>query len=236
MFTTQEILRYSKQLILDEMGQQGQQLLKDAKVLVIGAGGLGCPILQYLNAVGVGTVGIAEFDVIEASNLHRQILYSPEDIGKKKAVVAIAKLNGQNPFTKFNHHDLEVDKTNVISLIEGYDLIIDGCDNFATRYAVNDACVAMGKPLIYGSILGFQGQAAIFNHNGGKNLRDIFPEPPDADDVPSCADNGVVGTVPGIIGVVMAQFAVNIICGIPTIENQLLLIDVRTMERIALDF
>jgi len=236
MFTTQEVLRYSKQLILDEIGLNGQQKMKDAKVLVIGAGGLGCPVLQYLNACGIGTIGVAEFDVVEASNLHRQVLYTPDDIGKKKAVVAIEKLSLQNPFTTFIHHDIAIDEANAESILKYYDVVIDGCDNFATRYIINDLCVALGKTLVYGSILDYQGQVAIFHHNESKNLRDIFPEAPYADDVPNCAENGVIGTVPGIIGTIMAQLAINIICDIPTIKNQLLLIDVRTMERTVLHF
>lgn len=236
MFSTQEVLRYSKQLIADNIGLTGQQKLKQARILVIGAGGLGCPILQYLNAVGIGTIGVAEFDIIEASNLARQILYGPQDIGQKKAAVAIQKLSIQNPFTTFIHHDVKIGESNACTLIKEYDLVIDGCDNFATRYIVNDACVTLGKPLVYGSILGFQGQIAIFNYEGNKHLRDIFPEPPAPEDVPDCSENGVLGTVPGIIGTIMAQFAINIICGLNTMKNQLLLLNVLNMERTILEF
>lgn len=235
MFTHQEIQRYSKQLILDDIGLEGQQKLKAAKVLVVGAGGLGCPVLQYLNAVGVGTLGIAEFDVVDAGNLHRQILYGPQDVGCKKVTQAMKRLAAQNPFTTLIAHELKVDERNAALLIEEYDFVVDGCDNFATRYAVNDACVALGKPLIYGSILGYQGQVAVFNHNGSKHLRDVFPEPPSAEDVPDCAENGVLGTVPGIIGIIMAQAAVNVILQRASFENQLVLFDTLTMERAVLN-
>lgn len=216
------------------MGMAGQQKLKAARVLVIGAGGLGCPILQYLNATGIGSLGIAEFDVVEATNLHRQILYGPLDIGRKKAAVAIEKLAAQNPFTTYRLHDVLVDEHNVSSLIADYDLVIDGCDNFDTRYIINDACVASGKPLVYGSILDYQGQVAVFNNKGSKNLRDIFPEPPAPGTVPACSENGVLGTVPGIIGTIMAQMAINVILQRSSYENQLVLFDVGTMERTVL--
>lgn len=236
MFNTQEVIRYSRQIILDDIGPDGQRRIKAGKVLVIGAGGLGCPALQYLNAVGVGTIGIAEFDVVEATNLHRQILYRPTDIGRKKAVAAMEMLAAQNPYTQLIHHDLKVDVTNATALIADYDLVVDGCDNFATRYAVNDACVQHGKPLVYGSILGFQGQVAVFNRDGSGQLRDIFPEPPDAGEVPSCSENGVLGTVPGIIGTLMAQAAVHVLLGQPSLEGCFMLLDTRNMERTLLQF
>ena len=236
MFSTQEVIRYSKQIIAENVGAEGQQRLKKTKVLVIGAGGLGCPVLQYLNAVGIGTLGIAESDTVEASNLHRQILYSPGDIGKKKGVVALERLSAQNPYTELLHYDLKVDQDNAPTLVAGYDIIVDGCDNFATRYAVNDACVAGGRPLVYGSILGYQGQVSVFNRNGSKQLRDVFPEPPDPGDVPSCSDNGVMGTVPGIVGLIMAQAVIQISLGEKSFENRFILFDTRTMERTVLEF
>ena len=234
MFSTQEVIRYSKQIIVDDIGAQGQQRLKQAKVLVIGAGGLGCPVLQYLNAVGIGTLGIAEFDSVDATNLHRQILYTPGDIGRKKATVAMERLAQQNPYTQLLHHDFKVDDRNAPELVAGYDIIVDGCDNFTTRYAVNDACVAAGKPLVYGSILGYEGQVSVFNREGSRQLRDIFPEPPNADEVPSCSENGVLGTVPGIIGLMMAQAVIQIILGKTSFENRFVLLDTRTMERTVL--
>lgn len=236
MFTTQEVIRYSRQIILDDVGPEGQHRIKAGKVLVIGAGGLGCPVLQYLNAVGVGTIGIAEFDIVEATNLHRQVLYKPADIGRKKAVAAIAALHDQNPYTNLVHHDLKVDAANAGALVADYDIVVDGCDNFTTRYAVNDACVQQGKPLVYGSILGFEGQVTVFNRNGSGQLRDIFPEPPDPGEVPSCSENGVLGTVPGIIGAIMAQAVIHILLGQPSFERRYLLIDTRTMERKVLHY
>lgn len=235
MFDTQEVIRYGRQIIVDDIGPEGQGLLKQARVLIVGAGGLGCPVLQYLNAIGVGTLGIAEYDHIEATNLHRQILYGPGDIGRKKGEVAIARLAAQNPYTHFVHHDLKVDDRNAAALVADYDIIVDGCDNFDTRYAVNDACVAAGRPLVYGSILDYQGQVSVFNRKGSKQLRDVFPEPPDAGTVPSCSENGVLGTVPGIIGLIMAQAVVRLILGQPSYENSLVLFDTRSMDKTILE-
>lgn len=232
----QEIIRYSKQLMLDDIGPEGQLLLKNARVLIIGAGGLGCPVAQYLNGAGVGTLGIAEFDVVEATNLHRQILYGPDDIGKNKGAVMVAKLAAQNPFTQWIHYDLKVTGSNVLPLVSQYDLIVDGCDNFATRYVVNDACVQSGKPLVYGSILGYEGQLAVFNHKGSKNLRDVFPTPPNAEDVPSCSENGVLATVPGIVGTTMAQAALMVLLGQYQQHNQYLLLNTLTGKSICLDY
>jgi adenylyltransferase/sulfurtransferase len=235
MFTSEEIVRYSKQLMLDDIGPQGQTKLKQAKVLVIGAGGLGCPVLQYLNAVGIGTIGIAEFDLVDASNLHRQILYGPPDIGRKKVAVAMERLVAQNPMTSIIPHDLRICELNAPAIIEAYDFVVDGCDNFATRYIVNDVCVALGKPLVYGSILGYQGQVAVFNNKGSKHLRHIFPEPPNTGDVPDCSENGVLGTVPGIIGIIMAQTLISVILQRPSFENQLMLLNTLSMERVLLN-
>lgn len=214
MFSPNETKRYSKQTILDEVGLLGQAKLKHARVVVIGAGGLGCPLIQYLSACGVGTIGVVDFDVIEHSNLHRQVLYGPEDVGKKKAEVARERALAQNPDSVIELFDCALTDENAGEILSKFDLVIDGCDNFLTRYTVNDTCVKLGKPLIYGSILGFQGQLAVFNHNGSKNLRDLFPEPPDAEDVPNCSDNGVLGVVPGIIGTLMANEALKCILGL----------------------
>lgn len=219
MFSTLETKRYEKQTIVEEVGLLGQVTLKKARVLVIGAGGLGCPVIQYLAGVGVGTIGIVDFDVIEHSNLHRQVLYGPSDVGRKKAEVAKERALYQNPDVNIEIFDVALMEDNAHSIIYNFDLVIDGCDNFLTRYTVNDACVALKKPLVYGSILGFQGQLAVFNYNGSKNLRDIFPEPPNAEDVPSCSENGVLGTVPGIIGTLMAQDAVKCILNLSVATN-----------------
>lgn len=228
--------RYMKHVILEDVGVAGQVKLKQAKILVIGAGGLGTPILQYLNAVGIGTLGMADFDVIEISNLHRQVLYNHEDLGKKKVDVAFQRLGASNPYTHLAKHDVLLHEENAAAIIGDYDLVIDGCDNFMTRYVVNDTCLRMGKPLVYGSILGYQGQLAVFNHAGSKNLRQLFPEPPAAEDVPSCSENGVLGTVPGIVGTMMAQLAVQAILGNNPLENKFLLVDLIGWQITTLDY
>lgn len=225
MFNSNESKRYSKQTILDEVGLMGQVKLKTSRVLVIGAGGLGCPLIQYLASSGVGTIGIVDFDVIEHSNLHRQILYGPEDVGKKKAEIARNRAIAQNPDVEIVLHDTALTDENAEELIASYDLVIDGCDNFLTRYTVNDTCVKLSKTLVYGSILGFQGQVAVFNHKGSKHLRHIFPEPPNAEDVPNCSDNGVLGVVPGVIGTMMANEALKVILGLPVKADVYHLVD-----------
>ena len=223
MLTISDILRYGKPMLLPEVGETGQLKLKNAKVLVIGAGGLGCPILQYLAASGVGTVGIVDFDQVELHNLHRQILYSEESVGLSKAVCAKASLQHVNPNTKYIVFNEKLTIDNVEKILSCFDVIVDGCDNFTTRYLVNDTCVKLDKPLVYGSILKFEGQMAVFNHKGSKNLRDIFPLPPNPEDVPNCSLNGVLGTLPGIIGTMMAQETLKLIMDLPTLENELLL-------------
>lgn len=210
-FTIEEINLYSKQLMLDEVGFEGQLKLKKAKVLVVGAGGLGCPVLQYLNAAGVGTIGIIDFDKVEIHNLHRQILFTTEDIGKPKATTAASKLHQSNPNVQQIVFEELLQEENASNIVSQFDFVIDGSDNFLTRYLVNDLCVQLQKPLVYGSILKFEGQLAVFNYKGGKNLRDIYPEPPNPDDVPSCSENGVMGYVPGILGMYMANAAIQII-------------------------
>jgi len=216
-------LRYSRQMMVPEIREEGQQKIIDAKVLVVGAGGLGCPVLQYLAAAGVGTIGIVDFDVIELHNLHRQILYTDKTKGESKALTAQKALQELNPHATFHVFNEKLTDDNAIRLLSGFDVIVDGCDNFTTRYLVNDTCVQLGKPLIYGSILNFEGQMAVLNHNGSKNLRGLFPEPPDSKDVPNCSLNGVIGTLPGIIGTMMAQETLKLITGMPTLRNELLL-------------
>jgi len=216
-------LRYSRQMMVQEIGEAGQQKLINARVLVIGAGGLGCPILQYLAATGVGTVGIVDFDVIELHNLHRQILYTDKATGQSKVLTASKVLQQLNPHAAFHVFNEKLTATNATRLLADFDVIVDGSDNFTTRYLVNDTCVQLGKPLIYGSILNFEGQIAVFNHNGSKNLRDLFPEPPNPNDVPNCSLNGVIGTLPGIIGTMMAQETLKLIIGIPVLRNELVI-------------
>nr|WP_294936177.1 HesA/MoeB/ThiF family protein [uncultured Flavobacterium sp.] len=225
MISIHDFLRYSRQMMLPEIGETGQEKLKNAKVLVIGAGGLGCPILQYLATAGVGTIGIVDFDKVELHNLHRQILYTESSIDTPKAVVAKNILEALNPNIKVLAFEEKLTLKNAEKLIGDFDVIVDGCDNFSTRYLVNDTCVKLEKPLVYGSILKFEGQMAVFNHKGSKNLRNLFPEPPNPQDVPNCSLNGVIGTLPGILGTMMGHEALKLILELPTLENELVLFD-----------
>jgi adenylyltransferase/sulfurtransferase len=223
MSIIQDFLRYNRQMMLPEIGDSGQEKLKKAKILVIGAGGLGCPILQYIATAGIGTIGIVDFDKIELHNLHRQILYTEEHVGQSKAITAKSVLETLNPLIDIIAFEEKLTMENATQIIINFDVVVDGSDNFATRYLVNDTCVTLGKSLIYGSILKFEGQMAIFNHNGSKNLRDLFPEPPNPKDVPNCNLNGVLGTLPGIIGTMMAHETLKLIMDLPTLENELVL-------------
>lgn len=223
MSIIQEFLRYNRQTILPEIGDEGQEKLKKSKVLVIGAGGLGCPILQYIATAGVGYIGIIDFDTIEIHNLHRQILYTENEIGKEKAIVAKEVVSKLNPLIDVVAVTEKLTIENASKIIAQYDVVVDGSDNFTTRYLVNDTCVTLQKPLVYGSILRFEGQVAVFNYNGSKNLRDLFPEIPDPKDVPNCNVNGVLGTLPGIIGTMMAHETLKLIMELPTLNNELLL-------------
>ena len=224
----QERKRYSRQIILPEMGLLGQEKLKAAKVLVIGAGGLGCPVLQYLTAAGVGTIGIIDDDVVTITNLHRQILYSADDIGKGKAQTASEKLSAQNPFVNFNVFPVRLDVSNGAEIIKNYDIVIDGSDNFPTRYLANDICLELDKPLVFGSILRFEGQVSTFNYKGGPTYRCLFPEAEEGD---NCAEAGVIGILPGIIGTYMANEAIKIICEIGrTLSGKLMVINALTNE------
>lgn len=223
MSVIQEFLRYNRQMMLPEIGNSGQEKLKKAKVLVIGAGGLGCPILQYIATAGVGTIGIVDFDKIELHNLHRQILYTENQVGKPKATTAKSVLESLNPLINIIAFEEKLTSENAAKIIKNFDVIVDGCDNFGTRYLVNDTCVTLRKTLVYGSILKFEGQMAVFNHNGSKNLRDLFPEPPNSEDVPNCNQNGVMGTLPGIIGTMMAHETLKLIMDLPILENELVL-------------
>ncbi|SHL90277.1 HesA/MoeB/ThiF family protein [Flavobacterium xinjiangense] len=223
MSIIQDFLRYNRQMMLPEIGDSGQGKLKKARVLVIGAGGLGCPILQYMATAGVGTIGIVDFDIIELHNLHRQILYTEEHVGQSKAVTAKSVLKTLNPLIDIIAFEEKLTVENAAQIIMNFHVVVDGCDNFATRYLVNDTCVMLGKSLVYGSILKFEGQVAVFNHNGSKNLRDLFAEAPNPKDVPNCNLNGVLGTLPGIIGTMMAHETMKLIMDLPTLENELVL-------------
>ncbi|MEB0261976.1 MULTISPECIES: HesA/MoeB/ThiF family protein [unclassified Mucilaginibacter] len=214
MLKGEELKRYSRQVILPEIGITGQEKLKNAKVLMIGAGGLGCPVLQYLTAAGVGEIGIVDDDVVDISNLHRQILYGVNDVGGLKAALAKEKLEKLNPHVFITAYPVRFTSANAEDICAPYDLVIDGSDNFGTRYLVNDTCVALKKPLVFGSIFKFEGHVSVFNYQDGPDYRDVFPEAPPADEVPNCAEIGVMGILPGIIGTYMANEAIKIICGI----------------------
>jgi molybdopterin/thiamine biosynthesis adenylyltransferase/rhodanese-related sulfurtransferase len=226
MSAGEELKRYSRQIILPEIGLPGQEKLKGARVLMIGAGGLGCPVLQYLAAVGVGQIGIVDDDIVDLTNLQRQILYSTADVGKPKAITAKQKLELLNPHINITAFNERFTLANAESICEAYDLVIDGSDNFETRYLVNDTCLALNKVLVFGSIFKFEGHVSVFNYNDGPNYRDIFPEPPAADEVPNCAEIGVLGVLPGIIGTYMANEAIKIICNIgETLSGKLMTIN-----------
>jgi molybdopterin-synthase adenylyltransferase len=223
MSIIQDFLRYNRQMMLPEIGDSGQEKLKKAAVLVVGAGGLGCPVLQYLATAGVGKIGIIDFDKIELHNLHRQILYTEKHVGQAKATTAKSVLEILNPLIQIQAFDEKLDLENASKIIRDFDIIVDGSDNFASRYLVNDTCVALGKSLLYGSILNFEGQMAVFNHKGTKNLRDLFPEPPNPKEVPNCNLNGVLGSLPGIMGTMMAHETLKLILNLPTLKNEFVL-------------
>lgn len=209
--STEEQQQYSRHLILDEISDSGQLKLKQAKVLVIGAGGLGCPILQYLAAAGVGTIGIVDHDRIDQSNLQRQILYTHDDLGEFKAEVAASKLSRLNPFITFKIHLKKLTVENAIQLFSKYDIIVDGTDNFPTRYLVNDAAILTNKPVVFGSIFKFEGQVSVFNYKSGPTYRCLYPTPPKPNEVPNCSEIGVLGVLPGIIGSLQANEVLKII-------------------------
>lgn len=217
--------RYSRQIFIEEIGLEGQRKIMNSKVLVIGAGGLGSPVIQYLAAAGVGTLGVADFDAVELHNLNRQIIHNENSVGKCKVKSAEEFVKKLNHHVNFIGIENKIDESNAGEILSQFDLIIDGSDNFKTRYLINDVCVKLGKPLVYGSILGFSGQVAIFNYNGSKNLRDLFPEPPFGEDLPDCDSLGVLGALPGIVASMMANLALKIITDLPLQLNQITLID-----------
>ena len=212
--TTEEVRRYSRHLIIPDVGMIGQKRLKNARVLVIGAGGLGSPALLYLAAAGVGTLGIVEFDTVDESNLQRQIIHGQSDIGKSKAQSAKESIAEVNPLVEVEVHDVRLDNDNVLEIFASYDLILDGTDNFATRYLVNDAAVLSHKPYVWGSIFRFEGQASVFWDDHGPNYRDLYPEAPPPGMVPSCAEGGVLGVLCASIGSIMVTEAIKLITGI----------------------
>ncbi len=211
--TKEETLRYSRHLIVPEVGMDGQRKLKHARVLLIGGGGLGCPLAQYLAAAGVGTLGLVEFDKVDLTNLQRQILYSTEDVGRPKLDVAAERIHGINPNVDLVPHNTRLSSANALEIFEQYDVIVDGTDNFPTRYLVNDASVLLKKPNVYGSIFRFEGQATVFDSTKGPCYRCLYPEPPPPGLVPSCAEGGVLGVLPGLIGMIQAIETIKLILG-----------------------
>ncbi len=209
-----EVGRYSRHLILPEVGMEGQLKLKAARVLCIGAGGLGSPVALYLGAAGVGTIGIVDFDTVDFSNLHRQIIHGTPDVGRSKLASAKSRLNALNPEVDVVTHEMALSSKNALDLFADYDLIVDGTDNFPTRYLVNDACVISGKPNVYGSIFRFEGQMSVFAAAGGPCYRCMFPDPPPPGLVPSCAEGGVLGILPGVVGTIQATEAIKKILGV----------------------
>ncbi len=220
----EEIERYSRHIILPEVGLDGQKRLKAASVLCIGTGGLGSPLLLYLAAAGIGRIGIVDFDIVDSSNLQRQIIHGTSWVGKPKIQSAKNRILEINPACQVDLYETRLSSENAIKLMEPYDVIVDGTDNFPTRYLTNDACVLLNKPNVYGSIFRFEGQATVFNYEGGPNYRDLYPEPPPPGMVPSCAEGGVLGVLPGIIGTIQATETIKIILGAKnTLSGRLLL-------------
>jgi molybdopterin/thiamine biosynthesis adenylyltransferase/rhodanese-related sulfurtransferase len=229
--TIDEVRRYSRHLIIPDVAMAGQKRLKNARVLVVGAGGLGSPALMYLAAAGVGTLGIVDFDVVDESNLQRQIIHGQSDIGRPKAESARDSVREINPFVTVNVHEERLDNDNVLDIFAQYDLILDGTDNFATRYLVNDACVLLGKPYVWGSIYRFDGQVSVFWDKYGPNYRDLYPDPPPPGMVPSCAEGGVLGVLCASIGSVMVNEAIKLLTGIgETLLGRLLVFDALEMS------
>jgi molybdopterin/thiamine biosynthesis adenylyltransferase/rhodanese-related sulfurtransferase len=229
--TNEEIARYSRHLILPEVGLEGQKKLKAAKVLCVGTGGLGAPLAYYLAAAGIGTLGLVDFDKVDESNLQRQIIHSTKDVGRPKIDSAAEKLQALNPYLKIVKHETMLTSANALEIIKDYDIIADGTDNFPTRYLVNDACVLSGKPNAYASIFRFEGQASVFATEDGPCYRCLYPEPPPPGLVPSCAEGGVLGILPGLLGVIQATEVIKLILGKgEPLIGRLLLVDALGMK------
>ncbi len=224
--SNEEILRYSRHLIMPEVAMDGQLKLKQAKVLMVGTGGLGAPLGLYLAAAGVGRIGLVDFDVVDHTNLQRQVIHGTKDVGRKKLDSAHDRMADINPHIQIDRHELALTSENAFDVIRDYDIVVDGTDNFPTRYLVNDACVLLGKPNVYGSIFRFEGQATVFAYEGGPCYRCLYPEPPPPGLVPSCAEGGVLGILPGTIGVIQATETVKLILGVgEPLVGRLLLYD-----------
>ena len=226
-----EILRYSRHLIIPDVGVEGQRRLKDARILMVGAGGLGSPVGLYLAAAGVGTIGLVEFDVVDVTNLQRQVIHGTRDVGRKKSESARDRMRDLNPHVDVVLHETRLTSENALDIVSRYDLVVDGTDNFATRYLVNDACVLLGKPNVYGSIFRFEGQSTVFCTKSGPCYRCLYPEPPPPGLVPSCAEGGVLGVLPGLLGLVQATEAVKLVVGAgEPLVGRLLLVDALRMD------
>jgi sulfur-carrier protein adenylyltransferase/sulfurtransferase len=224
--SSEEILRYSRHLILPEVGLEGQKALKAARVLLVGAGGLGSPLALYLAAAGVGTLGLVDFDVVDLTNLQRQVLHGTRDVGRSKLASAADRIHDLNPHVALESFDTRLTSENALEIVQSFDLVVDGTDNFATRYLVNDACVLTGRPNVYGSIFRFEGQASVFATPDGPCYRCLFREPPPPGLVPSCAEGGVLGVLPGLVGTIQATEAIKLVLGIgEPLIGRLLLID-----------
>ncbi|MCX6291074.1 MAG: HesA/MoeB/ThiF family protein [Bacteroidetes bacterium] len=236
MLDKKEILRYSKQLLLPEIGMKGQEKLKQTRVLVVGAGGLGCPVLQYLAAAGTGTIGMVDFDLIDETNLQRQVLYSTDDVGKSKAIIAGEKISSLNPFIKIDVFNKKLDATNAVEIISDYDWVVDCTDNFESRYLINDACVLLGKTVIYAGIHKFEAQVSVFNlllpdGKRGPTYRCAFPEMHSGEVIENCSLTGVIGTLPGIAGMLQANEVIKLITGIgETCSGKILLFNALTLK------
>lgn len=237
-----ELSRYARHFALPEFGRQGQERLKAGKVLVVGAGGLGCPLIQYLAAAGIGRLGIVDFDIVDKSNLQRQVLYGTGDLGRPKAEVAAARVRALNPYVDVRVHRLRLDSSNALEVVADYDVVADGTDNFPTRYLVNDACVLAGKTNVWAAIFRFDGQVSVFNHrlpdgSRGPDYRDLFPEPPPPGSVPSCAEGGVLGVLPGLIGCLQANEVIKVVAGVgEPLAGRLFVLDALSMQSRVLEF
>ena len=227
----EEYERYSRHIILPEVGLDGQKRLKAASVVCIGTGGLGSPLLLYLAAAGIGRIGIVDFDIVDKSNLQRQIIHGTSRVGKPKLESAKERILDINPFCQVDLYNTRITSENALDILKPYDVVVDGTDNFPTRYLVNDACVLLGKPNVYGSIFRFEGQASVFNYQDGPNYRDVFPEPPPPGMVPSCAEGGVLGVLCGVVGSIQATETIKVILGMnTTLSGRLLLYNAQTMS------
>lgn len=233
----EEFKYYQRQLILENIGFQHQEKIKQTSLLIIGAGGLGTPLLQMCSGIGIGTIGIVDFDTVSIHNLHRQYLYNYKDIHQKKSVLAAQKIQARNPFITIKEYSILLDESNISHILPHYEIIADGTDNFVVRYTINDACVKYQKPLVAGSILRWTSQVALFNYKGSKNLRDLFPEPPSPEEAPSCAETGVVNTVTTHAASLMAQLILFCILGKGNEwTNKLILSDLWNMKQQIIKF